>query len=65
MRLCRSRAQSLPAHKRGTHGSGWKHTPLGTDPPPKDWPHPPPTEPEILQALKTTAEFVAGMETDE
>jgi len=50
---------------KGSHGAGWKHTPLGTDPPPADWPHPTPTEPEVLAALAAADDFLAGMEGDE
>jgi hypothetical protein len=36
---------------RGTHGAGWKRDPLGTDKPPRDWPHDRPTEAQVLAAL--------------
>lgn len=37
---------------RGTHGSGFKHDPLGTDRPPNDWPYDRPTKTEIEHALR-------------
>ncbi len=37
-------------HTRGTHGSGYKHDPLGTDKPPPDWPYDKPTLDEVLAA---------------
>jgi hypothetical protein len=36
---------------RGTHGFGWKHDPLGTDKPPANWPHEPPTADEVMRNL--------------
>jgi hypothetical protein len=38
-------------HVRGTHGMAHVRDPLGTDPPPAGWPHPPPTQDEIQRAL--------------
>jgi hypothetical protein len=35
---------------RGTHGTGWKRDPLGTDKPPPDWPYDRPTLEEVLAA---------------
>jgi hypothetical protein len=35
---------------RGSHGTGWKRDPLGTDRPPPDWPYPEPTLEEVLAA---------------
>jgi hypothetical protein len=37
---------------RGSHGSGYVRSPLGTDRPPPDWPHPKPTREEIMAALE-------------
>lgn len=36
---------------RGTHGTGYKRDPLGTDKPPPDWPHDKPTREQIEEAL--------------
>lgn len=47
-------------HTRGTHGTGYKHTPLGMDKPPPDWPHPAPSEKEVAAALAAAADFIKG-----
>lgn len=36
---------------RGSHGTGWKHSILGRDKPPPDWPHGAPSELEIRVAI--------------
>jgi hypothetical protein len=41
---------------RGSHGLGYKRDPLGTDKPPADWPHEPPTKAEVAAALAREAE---------
>jgi hypothetical protein len=50
---------------RGTHGLGWKHDPLGTDPPPPDWPHDKPTLEEVLAARARTQPVTAPADDDE
>ena len=45
---------------RGSHGVGHKYDVLGTDERPPGWPHPKPTEAEIVEALNAAARALAG-----
>jgi hypothetical protein len=41
---------------RGEHAASAVYDPLGTEQPPRDWPHPRPTRAEIVEALRKRAE---------
>jgi hypothetical protein len=50
---------------RGTHSTGYRHTTLGTDKPPSDWPHPRPTDQEVRVALARQWIQTEGWKTDD